>query len=330
MNDLNFSKTMSLFRQHLASYACTVTTIKKRENDLKYFFKFLTENGITDIKAVTENHLAGYLSYLKEYITRFNEPLKQSTIAGMTSSVNVLFQFLYNEEYLEKDLSEVIQVQEAKPDIYNKILTEKQVTKFIEGALTNTPMRYRDRCIFELMYSTGIRRMEVINLNVQDINFEEEVIFINQGKGRKDRIIPVGSVALAYLKEYIVKVRKHLARWDFKQEALFLAQTGKRLCISTLSKIFERMSGYAGMNKFVSPHCLRHSFATHVLKGGADIRYVQALLGHEDIGTTQIYTNLVIEDLKQIYREYHPLENELYFDVYSKEEENLKKILENY
>ena len=162
------------------------------------------------------------------------------------------------------------------------------------------------------MYGTGIRIGELENLNISDIDFNEKMLFIRQGKGRKDRMVPCTDTAINFLKEYITKVRPALCYFNSNQKVLFLSKSGRRFTAGAFRKMLERYLKKSGIKKKITAHSFRHSFATHLLEHGANIRYVQEILGHESLSTTAIYTRVVVDDLKREIKKYHPCENELY------------------
>jgi len=175
-----------------------------------------------------------------------------------------------------------------------------------------TYMGFRDRTMFEVLYGTGIRIGELEKLNISDIDFNEKVIFIRQGKGGKDRIVPCTDTALEFLKEYITKVRPALSYFNSRQKVLFLSRSGKRFTAGAFRKMLAKYLKKSQIKKRISPHSFRHSFATHLLAGGANIRYVQEILGHEELSTTAIYTRVAVVNLKKEIKHFHPRENELY------------------
>ena len=206
--------------------------------------------------------------------------------------------------------------------VRDKTLTEREMRDFIDAIPLKEPIDFRNRTILEVLYGTGIRARELCNIEVTDVFLDEKMLFIRNGKGKKDRVIPLGDTALLYLAEYMKKVRPKFARLPIKKNQsrkLFLGNFGKALSTGGLSGIIRKIKDAQEFTKTIYPHIIRHSFATHLLNAGADIREVQLLLGHSSIDSTQIYLNLSTAYLKEIYKKYHPIENELYFDVEGRE-----------
>ena len=170
----------------------------------------------------------------------------------------------------------------------------------------STPVGVRDRAILELLYSSGLRRRELVNLNLSDLDLISGSVCVNQGKGRKDRVVPVGKTACQVMALYLKHVRHWFLR-DPREEALFIDSIkGRRMAVGTINYLVKKTLKKSGLTKKVSPHTLRHSMATHLLQNQADIRYIQAMLGHASINSTQVYTRLDLHDLKAVHRRAHP------------------------
>jgi len=185
--------------------------------------------------------------------------------------------------------------------ILPNFLTQSEMERLIENIPLDNPLGIRDRAIVECLYSTGMRIGELVQLNVSDVRDDREILI--KGKGNKERIVFLGEYALKSLKRYLEEVRPNLVR-DDKEKALFLSRFGTRLTCRSIERMMEKYGIMTG--KDVSPHTIRHSFATHLLENGADLRAVQELLGHSDLSTTQKYTHITLERLKEIYKKTHP------------------------
>ena len=185
------------------------------------------------------------------------------------------------------------------------MLNEIEISKIINSVDESSQFGIRDKAIIEMLYSCGLRVTELCELDLSNLFLEDDLIRI-YGKGMKERLLPIGGRAKIYLKNYRRHVRPSFDRQK-KSSVVFLSRNGKPLTRSMINKILNKWSSLSGINKSVSPHTLRHSFATHLLEGGADLRFVQALLGHSDITTTQIYTHLDKEHLREVYKTHHPL-----------------------
>jgi len=267
-------------------------TVKSYKEDLDQFYRFLKEEKIDDFGKVEYDNLLKFIGKLK------SSNYKEKTIARKVASLKSFYKFLSSRKYINKNPC-LLLTSPKVPEKLPNFLTYDEITKLLNISGKNNWQFLRDRAILELLYSTGIRVGEIANLRIDDINFVEEVIKV-RGKGKKERIVPFGKYALNCLIEYIEK------RPNKKEKYLFLNKYGKRLTERSIERIVKKYSLISGINKRVTPHTLRHTFATHLLDRGADLRTVQELLGHERITTTQIYTHLTVEKLKEIYDKFHP------------------------
>ena len=184
------------------------------------------------------------------------------------------------------------------------VLSENEISSIINCIDESSKFGKRDKAIIEMLYSCGLRVSELCELDLSNLFLDDDLIRIF-GKGMKERLLPIGGRAKLYLNNYLISVRPSFKKKD-RSSSVFLSRNGKTLTRAMINKIINRWSSLSGISKTVSPHTLRHSFATHLLEGGADLRFVQALLGHSDITTTQIYTHLDKEHLREVYRTHHP------------------------
>ena len=268
-------------------------TLKAYETDILQFLNFLKKGKIRSFKEVEYRVFLDFISSLKS-----DERYTEKSIARKVASIKAFFKFLYSRRLIKNNPALLLytpKVPEKLPDF----LSEEEVVKIIESPKGSSWQTLRDRAILELLYSTGIRVGELVSLTLKDINFVDETIKV-KGKGKKERIVPVGTPAMKALIEYIE--RKPYSRVD----AVFLNKYGKTLTERSVERLVDKYSKRAGIGKKVTPHTFRHSFATHMLNRGADLRTVQELLGHERITTTQIYTHLTLEKLREFYNKAHP------------------------
>jgi integrase/recombinase XerD len=216
----------------------------------------------------------------------------------------MFFRYLFAERRLNKDVTTILDT----PKIWHRIpnvLAYPVIQKLLDEPDLTKPLGIRDRAILEVMYATGLRVSEVVNLKMSDVNLEGGYLRCI-GKGQKERLVPLGEVAIRYTRLYLDKVRPSLLRKQAEENRLFLDRLGKPLRRETIWKMLRRYGQLAGIEEKIHPHLLRHSFATHLLEGGAEIRYVQEMLGHTSIATTQIYTHINKERLKAIHSKFHP------------------------
>ncbi|MBY0190651.1 site-specific tyrosine recombinase XerD [Bacillus safensis] len=273
-------------------------TIVSYKRDLQNYLSFLmTHEQLTDISDVTRLHIIHYLKQLKE------EGKSSKTSVRHLSSIRSFHQFLLREKVTTDDPSWNIETQKTERTL-PKVLSLGEVEKLLDTPNQNTPFDYRDKAMLELLYATGIRVSEMLDLTLADVHLTMGFIRCF-GKGRKERIVPIGEAAASAIEEYIEKGRSKLLKKQ-PSDALFLNHHGKKMSRQGFWKNLKKRAIEAGIQKELTPHTLRHSFATHLLENGADLRAVQEMLGHADISTTQIYTHVTKTRLKDVYHKFHP------------------------
>lgn len=274
-------------------------TIISYQNDLKKFCKFLNKQQITDIDEVKREDIIWQISQMNQ------SGKATSTLSRYLSSLRHFFKFLRLENFISKNPMEKIALPKKRKQL-PQVLSVNEVDCLLETPDVQTPLGQRDRTILEVMYATGMRVSEVVNLKISDIHLE--LGFIQTiGKGQKERIMPLGEIAQDWVESFIKEGRTILVRNE--EEALnrlFVNHHGRPLTRQGIWKNLKKLVLIAGISKDISPHTLRHSFATHLLENGADLRVVQELLGHTDISTTQIYTHIQQEYLRAVYLKSHP------------------------
>lgn len=294
--------------QYMAVKGYSKRTIYWHQCYLKKFLAYLWRQQITDLKAVTNQEIDSFKVYLKEeYCTPKGTPATAATRFNYLNAINGFFRWL--EDTGQILIAPVVRQKEAnqpKPVKLPNVLSEAEVLQILDSCPINTSRELRDRAILELLYSTGIRRSELVNLNVADFSLEQQQVTIFKGKGRKDRVVPVGEYAARFIEVYLKMVRPWMVR-DSNETALFISNTtGKRLNFQNVGRIVQKIVEASGIEKPVSLHTFRHSMATHLLRNGADLRHIQAILGHASLSSTEIYTHLTKEDLKQALKKFHP------------------------
>jgi integrase/recombinase XerD len=274
-------------------------TIDSYLRDLKRFTVFLEASKINNYYELSKEQILDFLQILHE------EGKSESSISRMLSTLRSFYKFLVIEKRCHKNPW----VQVNNPIKLKKILVVlriEEVEKFLESVPYSTALEIRDRAMLEILYSCGLRVSEIVNLKMQNIDLDEELLrFI--GKGDKERIVPIGEKALSFLKKYL-KTSRFKIKKEFRSDYIFLNRSGKRITRQGFWKILKKYAKKINMDKNLYPHIFRHSFATHMLQRGADIRTVQELLGHSNISTTEIYASLDKEHIKDIYFKYHPRE----------------------
>ncbi|MFP7464997.1 site-specific tyrosine recombinase XerD [Bacillus safensis] len=273
-------------------------TIVSYKRDLQNYLSFLmTHEQLTDIRDVTRLHIIHYLKQLKE------EGKSSKTSVRHLSSIRSFHQFLLREKVTTDDPSWNIETQKTERTL-PKVLSLGEVEKLLDTPNQHTPFEYRDKAMLELLYATGIRVSEMLDLTLADVHLTMGFVRCF-GKGRKERIVPIGEAAASAIEEYLEKGRSKLLKKQ-PSDALFLNHHGKKMSRQGFWKNLKKRAIEAGIQKELTPHTLRHSFATHLLENGADLRAVQEMLGHADISTTQIYTHVTKTRLKDVYHKFHP------------------------
>jgi len=281
----------------------STNTVAAYRRDLTALLEALAERGVTDAASLDAETLRGYVVSLRDRET----PLAASSIARVISSIRGLTRFLVEEGVLALDPAEGLVAPQQRQRL-PKALSHAQVEALLAATDGDDPVRMRDKALLELLYATGARVSEAVSLDVDDLVGEDgtpELIRVI-GKGDKQRVVPVGSYARAAVEAYLVRARPLLAAGSRGTPALFLGARGARLSRQNAWLIIRAAAERAGLTVEVSPHSLRHSFATHLLAGGADVRVVQELLGHASVATTQLYTHVTIDSLRDAYQSSHP------------------------
>ena len=272
-------------------------TLASYQRDLEAYAKSLKEQGVIDLQMVS-----------REHITKHLQQLRQTTSARTTSrhisSIRGIHQFLLRERISQQDPTyhiDMPKITQALPDV----LTIEEIEKLLAAPNQLKPQGVRDIAMLELLYGTGMRVSELIALNIEQIHASMGFIRII-GKGNKERIVPLGKTALVAYEHYMNEARPKLLKNYPTTDALFINQRGKRLTRQGCWKLLKQHAQTAGLTKAMTPHVLRHSFTTHLVENGADLRAVQEMLGHADIATTQIYTHVSKVRLSEVYQQYHP------------------------
>lgn len=276
----------------------SANTRQAYERDLRLFCKTLGFKNSDALVNVNREQITGYMTQLKE------KGLAAATIARKLAAIKAFYRFMTAEGYMDANPAEVVEAG-TKGIKLPRVLSEDEVVRLLNQPDITTAEGFRDRTMLEVLYATGMRVSELINLTLErvDLNMKYIIAF---GKGSKERIVPLGSVAEEFLQQYLEKVRPKLTHEDRNTNIVFLAFGGHELTRQRFWQIIRAYGRKANINKALTPHILRHSFATHLLDNGADLRSVQELLGHSDISTTQIYTHLTNKRLRDIYAKAHP------------------------
>jgi len=273
-------------------------TVSSYKNDITSFITYLKDKNVDDPSEIKSDHISAFFKLIKEF------GLSGTSSARYFSSLKGFFLFLIKNKYILKNPIEKISAPKLSKKLPS-VLDVSEVEKILSQPDISDKLGLRDKAILELFYACGTRVSELINLKVNDLFLSDEIIRV-LGKGNKERLIPIGSSAINWINEYLKLSRPLLMKKSRSENYLFLNSRSSKLSRMGIWKIIDRYVKEAGIEKEVHPHTFRHSFATHLLEGGADLRAVQEMLGHADISTTQIYTHIDRDYIKQVHKQFHP------------------------
>lgn len=273
-------------------------TIVSYEFDVAKYCNFLVHAGIQSASEITDEHISKFLASLHR------QHLSARSIARTLSTIRGFHKYLFTEEEVTDDPTQVIDSPKQEKNLPD-VLSVQEVDEILKQPDTSTNLGIRDRAILETLYATGMRVSELVHLKQAHLKVDDGLVLV-WGKGSKERLVPIGHSALQWIERYQKQSRIHIAKGSNSQDYLFLNVRGRQLTRDMIRKLVEKYSSESGIGKNVHPHTFRHSFATHLLEGGADLRAVQEMLGHADISTTQIYTHIDREYLKEVHRTFHP------------------------
>jgi integrase/recombinase XerD len=280
-------------------------TVAGRDDVLRYFIAWLDERGIRRPHEVTKPIIERYQSHLFVYRKKDGQPLSARTQHGRITPIRAWFKWLAKQNFILYNPASDLDLPRLDRRLPRHVLTVKEAETVLAVPDINTPTGLRDRVMLEVFYSTGMRRMELMNLQVFDIDAERGTVMIRQGKGKKDRMVPIGERAIAWVEKYRDDVRPELAT-GADEGTLFLTHLGEAFTPNRLTQLVREHIQAAQIGKTGSCHLFRHTMATLMLENGADIRYIQAILGHAELSTTQVYTQVSIRQLKAIHTATHP------------------------
>jgi integrase/recombinase XerD len=274
----------------------SVNTVRSYSRDLKKFVEFLARKN-KDLSSATREDIIAFLMQLKD------AGLNPSSIARNLAALKTFWKFLVAEQIVGENIASLVESPKTWKTIPD-VLTKEEIERLLEAPKGRRLSSHRDRAILEIMYASGLRVSEVTELKRADVNVASGYVKCF-GKGGKERIVPFGEAASKAITKYLESGGAALSE-KYKEEHLFLSKLGRKLSRQSLWKMIQKYALISGIKKHITPHTLRHSFATHLLEGGADLRGVQEMLGHSDISTTQIYTHISSEKLKKVHAEFHP------------------------
>ena len=305
------TESIAAFIRGLVASDYSARTIEASSSDLRQFSRFLTERGVGDPGAISRADVGDFAAALADPDRSeagdqrgVARPYARTTVARKLSVVRSFLRFCEENGTLATNPAQAVSAPKL-PRRLPQVLTSEQMGTLLEVIGGCKPLELRDRALFELIYSSGLRCQEALDLTLRDVDFDACQIRA-KGKGRKVRVIPVGSPALCALERYLHEGRARLVAGDSAEDHVFLSRTGRPLSSSDIQRRLARYLAEAGAPIGTSPHTLRHSFATHLLEGGADLRVIQELLGHSSLRTTQVYAHVSAAHLRRAYRRAHP------------------------
>jgi integrase/recombinase XerD len=291
--------------------ACSATlnysseTIKTRKVCIRRFIAWCEERGLDKPQDITRPVLERYRRYLHLYRKANGEPLSFGTQHSHLAPLKAFFKWLAKENHILYNPASEFELPRVPKHLPKNILTEEEIEDMLRQTQVYGDVGIRDRAIIETFYSTGIRRMELVNLKLQDIDLARGAVTIFEGKWQKDRVVPIGDRASAWVEKYLWDVRPALLKGDDPGN-LFLTECGQPFTKNRMGDLIKKYKKAVGIDKSGECHLFRHSMATHMLDNGADIRYIQAMLGHVNLSSTAIYTQVSIKKLKQVHAATHP------------------------
>jgi len=301
---------LARYRQQLQLLNYSARTLETQSTYLNRFQEFLNEMRVADVQSITSAVLTDFQRWLFYRPTVKNTARTVASQNRVLSTIKTFFEFLKEEGYIASNPAPAVRYATEPNPLPKNVLTPQEARKIIEAPDVTTLIGYRDRTILEVLYATGIRKAELMNLKLEDVNLEEELLMIRHGKGAKDRVVPLSRIACSFLESYIKGIRPELLRGAQTKKLFVSLRLGHGLGHHTLSTLISRYTRAAGVQKKVTAHLWRHTCATHLLKNRANLRHVQEILGHRSLATTERYLRLTITDLKEAHRKYHPRERQ--------------------
>jgi len=303
----NVSDLLFAFKQHLQAHGRSPATVELYTDQAGCFLKAI-ETG--DIRQVTKSHIEAYIAGLYEHRTSEGRPYSTGTLCVKVRAVKRLFEYLEAANIVFINPAEAIREPQKQKSLPRNVLTRKEMEKILDQPNLGLMTGIRDRAVLEVFYSTGIRLEELCALTVFDADLQGGMIRVNKGKGGKDRVVPMGRHAVKCLREYITQARPRLTKKNRKARELFINKYGGSISSQVVGIMIRTYARKAGIGKQVTAHCLRHTFATALVKNGADIRAVQKMLGHVDLKTTEQYIRSLGLDIKAVHQKTHPRERD--------------------
>lgn len=305
-----FDEQLFGFREHLKVKAYSPATLESYGENLKGFFAYLEEIGVKDVARVTRDVLDGYRLRVAEHRDATGKNYSTATVALKVRAVKRFYEFLEVTNRIFVNPAEFLKEPPPGSRLPRVVLTTEEARRILDAPNISLVGGIRDRTFLEVLYSTGVRLEELTGLTIFDCDLQGGMLRVNQGKGAKDRVIPLGRHAVKFLKEYLTKVRPRYTREKRTERCLFVSQLGTPLSGQVVEIKVRKYARAAGIQKKVTPHTFRHTFATQLVRNGADITAVQKMLGHSDLSVTHLYTKVAGVDVKKTHHLSHPREKD--------------------
>ena len=302
---LGFAALAEQFLEHIQARNFSTLTVNSRARNLRFFFDWAQERGLMRPPQITLPILERYQRYLHHAHMKNGRPLSVRTQWLRLQTIRSFYRWLARGHYILSNPAADLELPRLAKTLPRDVLTMTEVQQVMNLPDVGTPLGLRDRAILETLYSTGMRRAELLSLHRHDLNFETGVVCIRCGKGKKDRMVPIGERAAAWVRKYLDDARPALMV-EPDDGTVFLAYNGTPLADGSLGGLVRNLIRTSGVGKTGSCHLFRHTMATHMLEGGADIRFIQQMLGHAQLTTTEIYTQVTIRKLREVFMATHP------------------------
>lgn len=303
---MDVTKLIPEYLKHLQARGFSVHSVVNAKGMLRHFTAFLHQEGVAELEQLTLEIIEEYQQEIAFSFTAKGRPLAVRTQEKRLSTIRGFTRFLKEHDYLVHDPGALLKLPKKPKSLPRSILGEPDVKKLIAAPDSHTNRGYRNMIILELLYDTGIRRAEIADIRLPDIDLDGGYILI-RGKGNKERVVPVSARVSALLRNYILAVRASFLKGN-DPGYLIMNRWGDKMHGQGIWEVVRLCAGLSKLKTKVTPHALRHTCATHMLRNGAPVRHIQEMLGHESLETTQIYTHVTINDLKEVHSKYHPSE----------------------
>jgi integrase/recombinase XerD len=285
-------------------------TIHDYTLNVKEFFSYLAdEESVNSINEIRPDHIRSYQLHNQNKVCRYNKPMTTKSICTKMNSTKAFFRLMFESGLIRNDLEGCIKLPRIKNRAPQNIPDEKEIAEFLDSVVPSSIITLRDRTILEILYSTGLRNSELRNLAIDNLDIQAQKFYIKAGKGGESRTVSIGEWLVPLIQKYLELSRPHFI--NNETNILFPSKNGLVLTKGNLRDMVRKYALKFGISKRITPHTFRHCCTTHLLKAGCDLRYVQLHLGHRDIKSTIIYTDLITEDIKEAHAKYHPRQKEL-------------------